>query len=125
MTNPRHRLGLAAEEAVDRWLVSTGWRVLARHARRAEGGEVDLIAVDPGGVLVAVEVRARTSRRTGDAAATVDGGKIARLERTLIAEALARRMLHAGLRVDLVTAEPERDSPGLWRLRRIPGVNGV
>ena len=125
MTHPRHRLGLAAEEAVVTWLASTGWRVVARHARSASGGEVDLIATDPGGVLVAIEVRARTSTRTGEAAASVDRTKVARLERTLVAVALGQQMRHPALRVDLVTAEPERASPGRWRLRRIPGINAV
>ena len=123
MTDPRHRLGRAAEDAVARWLVSRGWRLVGRNTRAPGGGEVDLILTDPAMVMVAVEVRARTRRRTGDAAASVGATRVARLERTLVAHAAGSRIRHAGLRVDLVTAEPEANTPRHWRLRRIPAVN--
>ncbi len=123
MPDPRHILGRDAEAAIASWLAATGWRLVARNARSPGGGEVDLILLDPERVMVAVEVRARSGRRTGEAAASVDQRKVRRLERTLVARAAASAIRHAGLRVDLVTAEPEPNAPGHWRLRRIPGVN--
>ena len=83
MGDPRHDLGLAAEEAVARWLSGAGWRVVERRARSSTGGEVDIIAIDPEGALVALEVRARRTRRAGEAALTVDRRRVARLGRTL------------------------------------------
>ena len=122
MGDPRHVLGLAAEAAVADWLTGNGWRVIARRARSAGGGEVDLVALDPGRVLVAVEVRARRSPRAGSAATSVDRRRIARLGRTLAAIGATCGEPHRGLRVDLVTVEPAPDDGVRWRLTRLPGI---
>lgn len=122
MSDPRHALGLAAEDATASWLAGCGWRVIARRRRSAAGGEVDLIALDPQGILVAVEVRARRTSRTGAAALSVDRRRIIRLRRTLASVAASYGGTHHGLRVDLVTVEPALNRPGFWRLARIPGV---
>jgi putative endonuclease len=123
MGDPRHALGLAAEAAVAAWLEAAGWRLVARRARSADGGEVDIVAVDRDGILVAVEVRARRSGRTGGAAWTVDRRRVARLRRTLAAVGAATSEPHHGFRVDLVTAEPIPAEPNSWRLRRIAGID--
>jgi putative endonuclease len=122
MGDPRHLLGLAAEDAVARWLEGCGWRVFARRCRSPDGGEVDLVALDPGSVLVAIEVRARRSSRAGAAALSVDGRRVTRLRRTLASIGAASGTPHRALRVDLVTAEPVDGASGAWRLVRIPGV---
>ena len=121
MGDPRHALGIAAEEAAAAWLTAAGWRVIRRRARAPGGGEVDLVLVDPRGTLVAIEVRARRSARTGTAATSVDGRRVARLGRTLAAVATGSREPYVGLRIDLVTAEPE-GVQGRWRLTRTPGI---
>lgn len=123
MADPRHVLGRAAEAAVERWLCAAGWTVLDRRVRPAAGtGEIDLLAVDPSGVLVAVEVRARHTARAGRAAASLDARRVRRLGRALATVgAMSGQRRHAGLRTDLVTAEPT-GVPGQWRLTRIPGV---
>ena len=121
MGDPRHDLGLAAEAAVARWLTDAGWRVVERRARSPTGGEVDIVAIDPERTLVAVEVRARRTRRAGQAALTVDQRRVRRLGRTLAAIAADGRHRHRSLRVDLVTVEPAAQ-PGRWRLVRVPGI---
>jgi putative endonuclease len=121
MGDPRHDLGLAAEAAVAGWLTAAGWRVVDRRARSSTGGEVDLVAIDPDRTLVAIEVRARRSRRTGEAAVTVGARRVARLGRTLAAIGASGRHAHRALRVDLVTVEPSAE-PGSWCLVRVPGV---
>lgn len=122
MGDPRHVLGHVAEETVASWLAAAGWQVLDRRIRAGGGGEVDLIAIDRRRMLVAVEVRARRSDRTGAAATTVDQRRIRRLEGTLVAYASTRAVPHRGLRVDLVTVEPA--APGRWLVRRIAGIGG-
>jgi putative endonuclease len=122
MPDPRHLLGRAAEEAVARWLVACGWRVLAARQRSTGGGEVDIVAIDPEGIMVAVEVRARRSRRAGSAIASVDRRRVGRLARTLAAVAASSGEPHQGLRIDLVSVEPIADRPGHWRLRRESGI---
>ena len=121
MGDPRHDLGLAAETAVAGWLTDAGWRVVERRARSPAGGEVDIVAMDPERTLVGIEVRARRTRRTGEAALTVDRRRVNRLRRTLAAIAADARHEHRALRVDLVTVEPAAD-PGRWRLVRVPGI---
>jgi putative endonuclease len=122
MGDPRHLLGLAAENAAARWLDACGWRVLARRCRSPDGGEVDLVALDPDGALVAIEVRARRTSRAGAAGLSVDGRRVARLRRTLATIGAVSGTPHRALRVDLVTAEPVDGGAGAWRLVRIPGV---
>jgi putative endonuclease len=121
MADPRHVLGRSAEGAVERWLAGAGWEVIARRCRPAGAGEVDLVAIDPGGVLVAVEVRARRTGRTGSAAASVDARRIRRLRESLARIAAASGRRHEGLRVDLVSAEPAEEAKR-WRLVRFVGI---
>jgi putative endonuclease len=121
MGDPRQDLGLAAEAAVAGWLTDAGWRVVERRARSLTGGEVDIVAIDPERTLVAIEVRARRTRRTGEAAVTVDRQRVSRLRRTLAAIAADRRDGYRALRVDLVTVEPATD-PDCWRLVRVRGI---
>lgn len=122
MGDPRHDLGIAAEEVVASWLTAAGWRMIARRTRSAGGGEVDLVALDPCRVLVAVEVRARRSARAGPAATSVDARRVARLGRTLAAVGATCGESHRGLRIDLVTVEPASQETGRWRLTRLPGI---
>lgn len=122
MTDPRHALGLRLEAAAAGWLESAGWHILARRARAAGGGEVDIVAIDRDGVLVAVEVRARRTARTGAAATTVDRRRIVRLRRTLASLGTGTPVPYRGMRIDLVAAEPIPGPADRWRLQRIPGI---
>jgi putative endonuclease len=122
MTDPRHRLGLDCESAASAWLARCGWRLLAQRQRSVDGGEVDLIALDPGDVLVAIEVRGRRSDHAGSAIESVDPRRIGRIRRTLVTFARTVAGPRRGLRVDLVCVEPLPGQAGRWRLRRTPGI---
>lgn len=111
------------EAAVAAWLERCGWTLVAHRARSAAGGEVDLVALDRDAVLVAIEVRARRTARTGAAATTVDRRRIVRVRHTLASVAASMRTPHRGLRVDLVAAEPVPGPSRAWRLSRIPGID--
>lgn len=76
---PKQRAGAAAEEAAARHLAAHGLALLARNARYPEG-ELDLIMRERE-ALVFVEVRLRSSRSFGGAAASVDRFKQKRLLR--------------------------------------------
>lgn len=104
------------------WLTGRGWQVVGRRLRSPAGGEVDVVARDPEGVLVAVEVRARRSVRAGAAATSIDARRVGRLRRTLAAIAAAHGQRYTGLRVDLVTVEQVAGQPRCWRLRQLPGI---
>lgn len=120
MPDPRHLLGLQAEEATANWLMTRGWTVVARRWRSPEG-EIDLVAIDGDGVLVAVEVKLRSTGRSGDPLESVDRRRLRRLR-----AALGRfgRMSHCpahdGLRIDLVAVRPV--AAGQWRLAHHPAI---
>jgi putative endonuclease len=118
--NRRHQLGRDAEAAVARGLEVSGWRILARRWRVHEG-EIDLVCLDPSGFLVAVEVRARSSPRTGRPAESLNAAHLGRLRRALARYGLNEPVWHRGLRIDLVTVE---QVGGRWRAVRVPGVDG-
>jgi putative endonuclease len=95
-------------------LVSRGWTILARRWR-CPSGELDLVALDPDNVLVAIEVKLRRGARAGDPLESVDRRRLARLRAALgrfRAESETGR--GEGTRVDLVAVRPAGE--GLWRL---------
>ena len=69
MTEPRHAVGKAGEEAAVQYLRQHGYRILERNYR-CRFGEIDLIARD-GRMLAFVEVKTRRSQKYGPAAAAV------------------------------------------------------
>jgi putative endonuclease len=76
--------GDAGEQAARRYLERQGLVILAENWRvargpHARGGEIDLIARDPDGTLVFVEVRQRSGTGHGGAAATVTRSKQRRI----------------------------------------------
>jgi putative endonuclease len=73
--------GDAAEDLALSHLVGRGLKLLARNYRTPGrgGGEIDLVMREPGGTLVFVEVRQRSSRSFGGAAASVSPFKQRRI----------------------------------------------
>jgi putative endonuclease len=72
--------GAAAEDRALRFLLGQGLALVQRNFRvargpRARGGEIDLILRDRDGTLVFVEVRQRSTRLAGGAAASVSLAK--------------------------------------------------
>lgn len=93
----RSRLGRDAEHAAAGFLEAQCLRILARNYR-CRGGELDIIAETPAGVVVIAEVRLRADARYGGGAASVDWRKQRRIQRAashllLRLPALARRPL--------------------------------
>lgn len=102
-------LGREGEEAAARHLESRGVRIVARNVR-ADGSELDLVALD-GGTLLFVEVKRRRDSRRGAPAEAVTAAK-----RRRIVDG-ARRWLAGnrvrtprGIRFDVVTIEDESRS---------------
>ena len=118
-SGPRGRIGASAEEAAACWLSAAGWIILARNVRVGRD-ELDLLARDPQGAMVVVEVRARSSPAFGSGVESVDVHKVARLYRAAATlrrvghEAVGPGPLPAPLRIDLVALR--RDQGGAWRM---------
>jgi putative endonuclease len=114
VSDPRHALGERGEAAAAAWLASRGWTILARRWR-CPYGELDLVALDPENVLVAVEVKLRRGARAGDPLESVDPRRLARLRAALSRfRAGAQTGRVEGTRLDLVAVRPAGE--GLWRL---------
>lgn len=83
-TASKQAVGEAAETRALAHLQAQGLKLLARNYRvargpSARGGEIDLVMRAPDGTLVFVEVRARSGRAQGGAAASIGAGKRRRI----------------------------------------------
>ena len=79
MPDPRHEFGRDSEASAEQFLRRKGYAILERNLR-TRIGELDLVA-DDRGVLVFVEVKARTTGAFGGALLAVDQRKQAKLIR--------------------------------------------
>ena len=73
-----HTLGRYAEDMAAKYLVSIGWKVLARNVRN-DYGELDIVALDTKEIpeeLVIVEVRCRTRNKVQEAIESLDRRKM-------------------------------------------------
>ena len=111
MTDQRRQLGQAGEEVAAKYLTRAGYTLLDRN-RRSEGGEIDIVARDRGGVVVFVEVRTR--RGPGGALAALESVDPAKQERLRLGAAayLADLAEDGGddpdARIDVIAVAPAR-----------------
>lgn len=97
----RRRFGDAGEQAAVDWLVASNWQIIDRNWRCPEG-EVDIVALDPDGVLVFVEVKTRAGTGFGYPLEALDDAKLRRMR------AVARQWMRShkgrgrGMRIDAV-----------------------
>jgi putative endonuclease len=102
----RKQVGLAAEDAAARYLAAAGLTITLRNYR-CRMGELDLIARAADGTLVIAEVRLRSSRAYGGAAASVTHTKqrrIGRASRHLLARYPA--LASCPIRFDVLEVQP-------------------
>jgi putative endonuclease len=96
----RKALGDRGEQLATDFLRTHGLHILDRNWRCA-AGELDIVAAD-GSVLVAGEVKTRTSRRFGTPLEAVTPDKLARLHRLVRQWAAEHRARYSAVRVDIV-----------------------
>jgi putative endonuclease len=106
-------IGRAAESRALRHLEAAGLVLLARNYR-CRAGEIDLVMLDPEAqVLVLVEVRSRSRRDYGQAAATIGCVKQRRCSLAARHLLLTRRELRRlRARFDVVAIDPSPDPDG-------------
>lgn len=96
----KDKLGADGEDYAARYLVGTGFAVVARNWRCA-AGEIDIVARD-GATLVIVEVKSRTSTAYGDPAEAVTFRKQQKLQE--LARHWLREHPHRGpVRFDVIS----------------------
>ena len=83
MSAARQACGAAGERVAARWLVSRGWRILARRFRSGRR-DIDLVA-ERDGTVAFVEVKARHGDRFGDPVQAVDWRKQRQIVRSAVA----------------------------------------
>ena len=102
--------GQAAEDRALAHLQAAGLRLVERNYRTPGrgGGEIDLIAREPGGSLVFVEVRERAGDSRGGAAASVSAAKQGRIVLAARHYLLRRHRTPPPCRFDVVAIDGER-----------------
>jgi len=114
-TTVRRRRGDAAERLARALLQEHGWQILATNVRVGRD-ELDIVAVEPPGTLVFVEVRSNGSGRFGPPEESVGRDKVLRVYRAAMALVRARFLPDGTAlpllpwRVDLLAVE---DGPSL------------
>jgi putative endonuclease len=103
----RKRVAESGEAAAGRFLEERGYTILAQNWR-TPGGEIDLVA-ERGGVLVFVEVKARTSHRFGTPEEAITPAKRRTLIRTAQAFLRSRASDDAQWRIDVVALDLDSD----------------
>jgi putative endonuclease len=116
--NPKDALGRHGEELAAEYLQQSGLRVLDRNWR-CDQGEIDIIAVERR-VLVACEVKTRSSERFGTPLESISRAKLKRLRRLAILWVVAHGVLFDEIRVDAVGVL--RTASGVFTIELARGV---
>jgi putative endonuclease len=116
--NPKDALGRHGEDLAAEFLRQSGLRVLDRNWRCGQG-EIDIIAVERR-VLVACEVKTRSSDRFGTPLESISRLKLNRLRRLAILWVIAHGVLFDEIRVDAVGVL--RTASGEFAIEHVRGV---
>ena len=92
-------LGKSGEALIAEYLKQKGYLIIDRNWR-IKGGESDLIAFSPEGVIVFVEVKTRSSESFGHPLEAINSEKQARLMRLALAWLLANKKWSNPYRID-------------------------
>lgn len=105
----KDELGRRGEDEAVRYLERRGLVVLSRNWR-CRDGELDVVAVD-GGRLVVCEVKTRSGTRFGEPAEAVTPRKVARIRRVTQSWLAAHHVRFCAIRFDVVAVVMEPDQP--------------
>ena len=93
-------IGKTGEREVESYLKSRGYRILERNWRIKEG-ELDLVVEDRDGMIVFVEVKARSSISHGDPLESITQEKAFRIQRLALAWLATHQRLGSRYRIDV------------------------
>ncbi|MFM8205871.1 MAG: YraN family protein [Actinomycetales bacterium] len=93
-------VGKSGEEYVAKALQARGYRILARNWRIREG-EIDIVAENPNGAIVFVEVKSRTSVSFGDPLEGINSDKLLRIQRLALAWLATNQRLGSNYQIDV------------------------
>lgn len=118
--NANEILGRQGEQAAADYLHRAGFRILARNWRCSDG-EIDIVAADRR-VLVACEVKTRSSERYGTPLEAVTARKRSRLRRLAVLWVIANGVLFDEVRVDVVEVRKSDREPGGFAIEHVRGI---
>jgi putative endonuclease len=102
-TNTREK-GHTAETMAEEFLKAKGYEIVKRNFHFGKVGEIDLICKDKG-ILVFVEVKARSSRKYGEAIEAVDYRKQRQIRKVAEAYYYVNKINNQESRFDIVTID--------------------
>ena len=110
-------LGKNGEKLIADFLINEGYEVVARNWR-IKGGEIDLIALAPDGLIIFVEVKSRSSAAYGHPLEAITPDKQSRLIRLSLAWLIENKKWNHPYRIDcaavLMSSPPQIDyRPGV------------
>ena len=97
-------LGQWGENYAAEHVLAQGWAICERNWY-CRSGELDLVAVDPDGVLVAIEVKTRSQSYTGYAAEAITPEKFRRLRRTFATYLSTCTQWYPSIRIDVIAID--------------------
>lgn len=100
---PSSNLGKISEDYACKFLISKGYKIIARNFR-SSFGEIDIVAIDAD-TLVFVEVKARWSLKFGNPEEAVTREKINKIVKTAAYFSQLHPKLPKKLRIDVVALE--------------------
>lgn len=103
-------LGKSGEGLIADYLIEKGYLIIDRNWR-IKGGEIDLIATSPDGVIVFIEVKTRSSESFGHPLEAINSDKQSRLMRLALAWLIANKKWNSPYRIDcaaVIMAKPTR-----------------
>ncbi len=119
MPSSKQAQGTWAEEYVAEYLMRLGWEIMARQFR-TRMGEIDVIAKDPQGTWVFIEVKARRSHKYGLPEEAVTAHKIQKITRALEVYLCGLKVAKIRYRIDVVALDVFPKKPIF--LRHFPAV---
>lgn len=102
--------GNKGEEKAAVFLEGEGYRILERNVRR-QTGEIDIIARDPQGEVVFVEVKTRNNRQFGLPEEAVNRQKMEKITKTALLWVQSYSKNDIMWRIDIISVEPNSPSP--------------
>lgn len=116
--HPKDALGKQGEEVAAQFLLQAGYLILDRNYRCSDG-ELDIVAADQR-VLVACEVKTRSSVAYGTPLEAVTVSKLRRLRRLAVHWVRAHGLLFDGIRVDVIGVL--KTESGEFKVEHVRGV---
>lgn len=122
----RQVLGRDGESLAAEALLREGYKILARNHREGRTGEIDLIAEDPEGELVFVEVKTVSSSVTGHPLERITPAKQARLQKLALRYCHRKGWLQRAMRFDAVGIRWNGAEPRVEHVRNafLPPLSG-